>query len=104
MEEKRDLSQNDELEYVIALLKSRGGTAGLKKRLDEFDRIYHRFDEERENLVEKHPRKWVAMSKDGVITLGNSMQEVADEARSRGYGGSDFILQFLDPDPPVLLI
>ena len=104
MAEKRDLSQLEGIEYVAALMESKGGTAGLKKRLDEFGKIYHRFNDERERLIEKHPRQWVAMSKDGVITLGDSMQEVADEAKGRGYDGSDFILQFLDPDPPIMIL
>ena len=104
MTEKTDISQLSGIEYTVALLESSGGVANLKKRLDDFGKIYHCFDRDRESLIEKHPYKWVAISKDGVIALGDSMKEVADDARKQGYDGSSFILQFLDPDPPIVIL
>ncbi len=90
-------------EHVEKIKKS--GTAKARhEQLREYSKIHHRLRKESAALLEKYPRKWVAMGKTGIVTLGDSQEEVLAELENRGLGNSDVAIQFLDPNPPILIL
>ena len=91
-------------DYVKNLVDNLGGVNKLRKGNDEFHKVIIRLDQEHAGLMEKYPDKWVAMGKDGVIAVGDSMEEVFAEVESAGLSGSEFEVEFLDSEPPDLIL
>ena len=46
----------------------------------------------------------MAMGREGVLAIGDSMDEVLREVEGRGLHGADIVIEFLDPDPPLLIL
>ena len=90
--------------YVNDTIKGLGGVKALRERKDEFHIVAVRLDQELAALIEKYPDKWVAIGKDGVLAVGNSMEEVFAEVESTGLSGSDYEVEYLDSDPPDLIL
>ena len=44
------------------------------------------------------------MGQKGVLAIGDSMDEVLREIESRGLNGADLVIEFLDTDPPLLIL
>ena len=76
----------------------------MVSEMNEFREIFVRMQSERASLTEKHPDRWVVMGKEGVVTVGDSMDEVLEKAETRGLKGSDMVVEFLDTSPPVLIL
>ena len=59
---------------------------------------------ERDSLVERHPGKWVAMGKDGVVSVGDSIEEVLSVADAENASRPEMVIEYLVPNPatPVL--
>ena len=91
-------------DYVKEVIEGLGGAKVLMDEMDEYHEIVARMRKERPNLVEKHPDKWVAMGREGVIAVGDSMDEVLKEVEARGLHGADVVIEFLDTDPPLLIL
>lgn len=89
---------------VAGIIKDMGGVKALRERHEEVHRVFARLDRERFNLMEMYPDKWVAVGKDGVLAVGDSMEEVFAEVESAGLSGSEFEVEFLDSDPPDLIL
>ena len=91
-------------EYLKEVIVGLGRFEALMAGKDEFHEIVIRMDKEHASLMEKHPDKWVAMGKDGVLAVGDSMEDVFAEVESAGLNGSEFEVEFLDSDPPDLIL
>ena len=72
--------------------------------MDEYHQIVARMRKEHLSLVERHPDKWVAMGQEGVLAVGDSMDEVLREIEGRGLHGVDVVIEFLDTAPPLLIL
>lgn len=90
-------------EHVERIKKS-GGIKARREQDRQFSKIHDRMRKEHAALMDKYPRKWVVMGKDGVVALGDSLEEVVDEAHNRGFRASDMAVEFLDPDPPIYIL
>ena len=91
-------------DYVKEIIEGLGGVRALMDEMDEYHEIVARMRKERPSLVERHPDKWVAMGQQGVLAIGDSMDEVLREVESQGLHGSDVVIDFLDTDPPLLIL
>ncbi len=94
---------NDEA-YVRTVIEELGGVRELAAGMREYREIVSRLRAERAALTERYPDKWIAMDRDGVIVVGDSMDEVLDEVESRGLCGGDVAVEFLDTTPPLLIL
>ena len=56
----------------------------LRDDSNDFREAACRFIEIRAQLTEEHPNKWIAMGKDGVSAVGDSIEEVVAAARAKG--------------------
>ena len=91
-------------DYVKEVIEGLGGAKALMDEIDEYHQIVARMRKERPSLVERHPDKWVAMGQKGVLAIGDSMDEVLREVESRELRGADVVIEFLDTDPPLLIL
>ena len=92
-----------EIEWVKERLRNSGSPKAMKERSERRRRIQRRIWDEKEALIGKHPRKWVVMGENGILTLGDSLKEVIAEARSRGIDSDDMVVEYLDPNPRPLM-
>ena len=86
------------------MIEDMGGVGSLIDDLDEFHELRARMIEEHSRLIDKYPDKWVAMGKDGVLTVGESKRGVFDEIESRGIHRSAAVVEFMDTDPAELIL
>ena len=91
-------------DHVKEVIEGLGGAKALMDEMDEYHQIVARMRKEHPSLVERHPDKWVAMGKGGVLAVGDSMDEVLREVEGRGLHGADVVIEFLDTDPPLLIL
>ena len=91
-------------DHVKEVIEGLGGAKALMDEMDEYHGIVARMRKERPSLVERHPDKWVVMGQEGVIAVGDSMDEVLREVEGRGLHGADVVIEFLDTDPSPLIL
>jgi hypothetical protein len=91
-------------EYVREIVEGLGGAKAIVEGIREHGRIVKRMWAERAALTEAHPNQWVAMGKDGVVSIGDSIDAVIEDAAAKGLRGSDLVIEFLDTDPPLLIL
>ena len=60
--------------------------------------------EERDSLIELHPNKWVSMGKDGVVSIGESIEEIVSATEAKGVSTADVIVELIDPEPEALIL
>ena len=91
-------------DYVMALVESMGGAQKIVDEMREYEKIADRMLSEWDSLMEKYPDKWVAMGKEGLVSVGDSMEEVIEDVESQGVPEKDVVIEFLDTDPPILIL
>ena len=102
--DKSYLGGLEEIEYVTAIFGPDGPFKKLRENRELHEKIKNRFWDEREELTKKHPRKWIAVGEDVVHVLADSREEVLVEFREQGHGDSAVVLEYLDPNPPIMLL
>ena len=100
MAESRSLTP-DEIDEIIEQL---GGIEAIEQMNDTFDKVVKYFYANERSLIEEHPYKWVAVTTDRVVAVGDSMESVFEEAWRKGFFNPNLFVQFLDPDPPALFL
>ena len=90
--------------YVMAVIEGMGGAQAIVDGIREFAKISSRLRSEWASLMEEYPDKWIAMGKEGVLAVGDSMDAVLEDVESQGYRGSEVAIEFLDTDPPILIL
>ncbi len=96
----RQLSKEEE----EALIERLGGIEALKKSFADFREVTNRFDQDRKVLIKQHPNKWAIVGKDGLIVAVDTLEEARAFARKGDLRTSQFMIQYLDPDPPKLIL
>ena len=91
-------------DYVKEVIEGLGGAKALMDEADEYREIVLRMRKEHSSLLVRHPDKWVAMGQEGVLAVGDSMNEVLSEVEGRGLHGADVVIEFMDTDPPLLIL
>ena len=91
-------------EYVMKVIEGMGGPRAIHEDLLEFRRLVDRLWEQQDELMEKYPDKWVALSMDGVVSVGDSWRAVLDEVDRLGLRRGDVVINHLDTNPPILIL
>ena len=91
----------DDFEEMLAQL---AGAQALRDDPNDFRKAVDRLWEERDSLIERHPNKWVSMSKDGVVSIGESIEEVVSATEAKGVSTADVIVEFLELEPEALIL
>ena len=76
----------------------------MAERMRAFHRILERMKDERAALMETYPDKWVAMSEHGVVAIADGFDSVLAEVDGKGIDRADVFIEFLDTDPPMLIL
>ena len=95
------LSEEDFLREAIEELGGSGAWAG---GMSEFYSAATRLWKEYDELVQKHPDKWVAMGRDGVLAVCDSFDEALSAVEPARLKGSEFIIKYLSSDPSPLIL
>ena len=88
-----------EIEWVKERLRDRGIHEAFQKQMERSRKIQRRMWDEKESLTKKHPSKWVVMGEDGILALGNSLNEAISEIDSRGISRNEIVIEYLNPNP-----
>lgn len=91
----------DDFEEMLAQL---GGARALRDDPNNFRKAVERLWDERDSLIERHPNRWVSMGKDGVVSIGESIEEVVSDTEAKGVSTADVIVELLDPEPEALIL
>ena len=94
---------NDEA-YVRTVVEELGGVRDLAAGMREYREIVARMRSERSALTGRYPNRWIAMGRDGLLAVGDSMDDVLEEVERQGLCGGDVVIEFLDTTPPLLIL
>ena len=89
---------------VQAIIDRLGGVEALQEGREEFHEAVLRMNRERGALMELYPDQWVAVGRNGVIAVADSLEDVLARVESAGLCDSEFEVEFLDADPADLLL
>ena len=89
-------------QQIKEMIEFFGGEEEMKRGNELFHQVVLRMDRDRAALTEQYPYKWVAVGKDGLLEVGDSLQEVNEAVKARGMKNSEYVLHYLDPDPPPI--
>ena len=96
----RTLSEEEKAELIERL----GGAEALKQSFADFRAVTNRFRRDEKVLIEQYPHKWAIVGKDGLIAAVDSLEEAGNFARANGLKNPHFVIEYLDPDPPLLVL
>lgn len=89
---------------VMRVVETMGGSGAILKDLGEFRRLVDRLWEERAELMERYPERWVAVGMEGVVAVGDSMGDVLDTVEAQGLREREVVVEHLQANPPVLIL
>lgn len=87
-----------------AVIEKLGGEETMLRELEEFRSLAIQVEQEQEALIDQHPHKWVAVAKEGLIAVGDTLEEVCEAAREKGFGNSQYLARYLNPNPPIYIL
>ena len=103
--QKSDLKRAPmDLALVKQLVEDDGGVVALISGLHRHQEISERMDREHTALLEQYAGNWVVMGEAGLLSVGTTLDEVLSVIGSRGLDTSEFVVSYLEPDPPVTLL
>ena len=102
--ERRKPAKTLSEEETAELIERLGGAEALKKSFADFRAVTNRLLQDRSVLIEQYPNKWVLMSKDGPLAFGDTFEEVREYARANGLSNPHVVIEYLDPDPPLMIL
>ena len=92
------------LDQACAMIEEMGGARSLTDDLAAFRQLRIRMSEEHAGLIKQHPDRWVAVGLGGLLAVGDSEDEVLETIDDKGIPRSDVVVEYLDTDPPVLIL
>ena len=92
------------LDEACAMIEEMGGVGALVEGLAEFQELHANMNSQRPYLVEKYPDKWVAVGMNGVLAVEDSEEKALQAAENQGVHSSDVLVEFMDTDPPALIL
>ena len=99
-----DLS-NDTHEYNKGeAIERLGGRAAVVDRLNTAHQVFERFNQEQDELVREHPHQWVLMGNQGVLTIKPTLEEVREYIKDNDLKNPYYLVKYLDPNPPVMIL
>ena len=90
------------LDSAVQMIKE-SGAAGDEEGL-EYEAAWLRMDREWDTLTSKYPNQWVAMGKDGVVAVGDSLDDVFAKVNAKRVPPGRIDVKFMDTNPSPLLL
>ena len=92
------------LDQACTMIEEMGRARKLIEDLAEFQQLRIRMSEEHAGLIEQYPDRWVAVGLDGLLAVADSEDEIFKAIDDKGIPRSDVVVEFLDTDPPMLIL
>ena len=92
------------IDEACAMIEEMGGVRGLIDDLAEFRKLRIHMSKEHAGLIEQCPDRWVAVGLDGLLAVGDSEDRVFEIIDDKGIHRSRVMVEYLDTDPPVLIL
>ena len=73
-------------------------------KMREYQQLASRVRNEIGALREQYPDKWVAVGTGGVLVAGDTLAEVVSTLGAKGMRDENVIIEFLETDPPMLIL
>ena len=87
------------------MLAPLGGAEALRDDPNDFRKAVNRLWGRARVAGRGHiPKDGVSMGKDGVVSIGDSIEEVVAATEIRGVSTADVVVEYLDPDPERLIL
>ena len=85
-----DLIEEREEELIASLIE---GKVATRRLLDEHD-----------DLKERYPDQWVAVSRDGLIAHHEDLSVLTEEYRNAGYNRNQVAVKLLETEPRLMIL
>ena len=92
------------IDESLEIIEELGGVKSIREGLAEMDTAWRRMDRESETLLKLYPDKWVAMSKDGVVAVGDSLEGVFSKVDALGLPRDSINVKFIATHPRTLIL
>ena len=92
------------MDESLEIIEELGGVKGIRDGFAEMDTAWRRMDREGETLLKLHPDKWVAMSKDGVVAVDDSLEGVFSKVDTLGLRRNSINVKFIATQPRTLIL
>ena len=92
------------LDSAMETIDALGGVEGIRKGFAEMNAAWRRMDRESDTLLKLYPEKWVAMSKDGVVAVGDSLEGIFDKVDELGLRRNSIDVKFITAHPQKLIL
>ena len=99
-----DMEKERLLDSAVETIEALGGVEGIRKGFAEMDAAWRRMDRESDTLLKLYPDKWVAMSKDGVVAVGDSLEGIFDKVDELGLRRNSIKVKFIASKPQKLIL
>ena len=86
------------------VLEEIGGVQVLLDGLNRFQAVHDYYDANAAALTEQYPHKWAVIIATGVVAVSDTLEGALEHARQKRLSNPDFILKFLNPSPPNLIL
>ena len=83
------------IDESLEIIEELGGVKSIREGLAEMDAAWRRMDRESGTLLKLYPDKWVAMSKDGVVAVGDSLEGVFSKVDTLGLRHNSINVKFI---------
>lgn len=97
-------TDHDDVERARRVMMTPAEAARISAGLAEFDNISRRLHAETANLAEQHPHRWAGMNSDLQLTIADSLPDLLAMLRPDGDTERIVAVEYLDPDPPELVL
>lgn len=91
-------------EFLRKAVEELGGPIVWGDGMAEFYKAATRLQDDYDVLVKKYPDKWVAVGKDGVLAVCDSLKEAHSAAKLARSHGSQCVIEFLNSNPEPLIL
>ena len=81
-----------------------GGVEQMFKIGDDCDRRFRLLYGRVLELMEEHPRQWVALAEGDVWVFADSHEELLRRLKKKGLRSGFAVIKYLDPEPPILIL
>ena len=82
-----------------SIIEAMGGAKGVRTLIEDRQSMFVEFWAAYPSLLERHPDKWIAWGKEGIVDVSDSRDELLRGMRSRNLTANDVMVEYLDTDP-----
>ena len=79
-------------------------TTPQMEQMLEYRRLASQMRREIASLTEKYPDRWVAMTTDGELITGTSMDDILATLGERGVRHENVVIEFLEANPLTMIV